>query len=353
MLPRLSFADFFSGAGGFSEGFRRAGFRAPAAAIRFYAHERQQLNNQAAEFHVADVKAVIEDKEKGIISVPDIQVALILFSPPCQGFSSANSGGGNDEENRGLFSSVGDIARSFRPYWILIENVPGLILPSNRVYAYKLVGDLLSNGYGEVHWRVQCASNFGVPQTRRRVILFAALAGLTLPDFPDPKHASDPPIHLPLLDLRAAIGDLNHDNPRSDNDRRNPRYNAPGDAGTEIHHHATDYCRKYKQKWGKADWDDFSNTVRTSPGDRWDCVYPDEKSMFKIWFGVSTVTHRREAAVDAAWTDSLRTRILKDYPALEATFREAAATTQSAIWILRDTNVVQKNRSTAGRRYGW
>lgn len=64
-------------------------------------------------------------KERGIIPLPDIQVALI--SPPCQGFSTANPGGKHDEENRHLLESVADIARTFEPYWICGENVHGCV----------------------------------------------------------------------------------------------------------------------------------------------------------------------------------------------------------------------------------
>ncbi|KAJ7111282.1 S-adenosyl-L-methionine-dependent methyltransferase [Mycena epipterygia] len=377
-IPSIySVGDFSSGAGGFSEGFRRAGFRIIFGVDKdAHAAARWQLNNRDAEFHNADIKAVIEEKEKGTYPsqiskwhclrhhgkrLKEVQAKVLrahwLFSRSGQSWArdallsqanvskndSANSGGAKNEENRGLFSCVGDITQLFRPYWICVENVPGLILPSNRVHLCKLVGDLLSNGYGEVGWRVQCASNFGVPQTRRRVILFAALAGLTLPDFSDPTHASDSPTHLPLLDLHAAIGDLNHYNPRSDNDRGSPRYKAPGDAGTEIHHHATGYRPDFDmQKWGKADWDGLSKhygkrllTVREVARIQ---SLPDNFHLSgSIPNQYKQVGNAVPPLLAAAWANSLRKAILKDYPALEGTFGEAGAATTPTLYSRSDT----------------
>lgn len=138
----------------------------------------------------------------------------------------------------------------------------------------------------------QCSSNFGVPQTRRRLVLFAARRGLTHPDFPSITHASDYAARLPLVTLRSAIGDLNQENPRHDNDEGNPEYIRPlhdfhtdytkllgSETVNEITHHATGYRRssEYVKEWPKARWDDALCTVRTEPGSRWQCVHPGRR----------------------------------------------------------------------------
>lgn len=245
-------------------------------------------------------------KEQEIIPLPDIHVALI--SPPCQGFSSANPGGKNDDENRDLLGSVRDIARSFEPYWICVENVPGcaftswtlaaeyfliisrLFRATHRAHLCRMEIDLISMGYS-VSVAEQCSSNFGVPQTRRRLILFAARRDLAIPEFPSITHAWDSPDHLPIVSLRSAIGDLNHDNPRPDNDEGNPEYIRPAsdpvcdteytkmlgsDRLNQITHHATGYrsSSEKTKEWPTAEWDEPSCTVRTMPGSRWRCVHP-------------------------------------------------------------------------------
>jgi site-specific DNA-cytosine methylase len=82
-----------------------------------------QLNHPTAEMHWEDINTLLELKSREIIPIPQIQIALI--SPPCQGFSTANPGGKDDNENRQLLETVKDIAGGFNPYWICVENVPG------------------------------------------------------------------------------------------------------------------------------------------------------------------------------------------------------------------------------------
>jgi site-specific DNA-cytosine methylase len=139
----------------------------------------------------------------------------------------------------------------------------------------------------------QCASSFGVPQTRRRLILFATRRGLTQPNFPSIKYAWDSPAHLPVTTLQSAIGDLNHENPRPVSDSRNPHYPRPNctssrftdftrllgsDKVNQIAHHATGYRRLSEQEnWPNAAWDEPLCTVRTRPSNRWACVHPGAK----------------------------------------------------------------------------
>ncbi|KAJ7160025.1 S-adenosyl-L-methionine-dependent methyltransferase [Mycena crocata] len=311
-------------------------------------------NHPSAKIYWEDVHTLIEEQNKGIISLPPIHIALI--SPPCQGFSSANPGGKDDAENRALLSSVGTIARSFRPYWMCIENVPGMTHPKNLPHLRKLQVELLSLGYVP-EWVVHCASSFGVPQTRRRVILYATLRGLTRPEFPHITHAWDSPTLSPVVTLRQAIHDLNHENPRIHNDRGNPEYPRPAggeteysrmlgsERTTEITYHATGHGRSSEktESWPQARWDEPSSTVRTLPGSRWRCVHPDGQRVFTVreclriqsfpddW-KLSVEQYRQVGnavppLLSEAWARQVRNAILTDYPELEGQFngsRDAA-----------------------------
>ncbi|KAF8127103.1 S-adenosyl-L-methionine-dependent methyltransferase [Mycena galopus ATCC 62051] len=371
MPTQLSVGDFFCGAGGFSAGFRRAGFHIQLGVDEdLPAYQSWKLNHPTAETHAEEINDLIELKKQGIIPLPQVQIALI--SPPCQGFSTANPGGKNDEKNCSLLQTVADIAVAFQPYWICVENVPGLFRPQHRADLRRLEMSLLKLGYS-VSVAEQCASNFGVPQTRRRLILFATQRGLTQPNFPSIRYAWDSPDHLPLVTLRSAILDLNHDNPRPVNDRRNPHYPRPhytssyfteytrllgSDTVTQIANHATGYhCSSEKIKhWPVAVWDEPACTVRTSPGNRWPCVHPDGQRPLTVrelariqsfpddyHFEGEIKDQYRQVGnavpplLAEAWALELRIAILVDYPALADQFDNIEA--------FKPTSVGRKRRA--------
>ncbi|HEM3600840.1 TPA: DNA cytosine methyltransferase, partial [Streptococcus suis] len=86
---RLTVIDFFCGAGGFSEGFRRAGYDVvmgidswePAIKTHNFNHNLNDVTKSVLDFE--DIKEI----EK----LPDTDV--IIGSPPCQLFSISNRGG--------------------------------------------------------------------------------------------------------------------------------------------------------------------------------------------------------------------------------------------------------------------
>ncbi len=49
--------------------------------------------------------------------------SVVLISTPCQGFSTANSGGKDDAQNNQLIRSVGDILKFTNPLYVVYENV--------------------------------------------------------------------------------------------------------------------------------------------------------------------------------------------------------------------------------------
>ncbi|KAJ7287733.1 S-adenosyl-L-methionine-dependent methyltransferase [Mycena rebaudengoi] len=367
-LPNpLNVGDFFCGAGGFSEGFHRAGFHIALGVDKDHnATSSWKLNNRAGKKHQIDVRDLIREKGNGTILLPETHVAL--FSPPCQGFSTANPGGKNDEDNREVLGCVIEIVHSLQPTLVVLENVPGLTNHANRPHLCKLNLGFLAQGYA-VSWRVQCASNFGVPQTRRRMILYAARLGNTLPDFPAPTHMWNPPEHLQaLVDLRSTIWDLNQDNPRHDNDKGDTEYvkKTPTGSVIEIHNHATGYRRSEAKIYPKAEWDDLSSTVRTSPGNRWRCVHPDGHRLLTVrelcriqslpdsWELSGEIKDQYKQVGNAvppllaeAWAREVRKALLKDYPELNDQFGGAEVTRTTSLTSLTTTLESSNKRGAA------
>lgn len=129
----MKVADFFCGGGGFSEGFRQAGFELVFAVDKWGpAVKTYKANNPGVNVIQDDVIRIskLPDEEFEAL-VPDTEV--IIGSPPCQSFSHSNKSG-NADKSMGIQLTeayLKIIARkkfkqeSVLRYWIL-ENVPAV-----------------------------------------------------------------------------------------------------------------------------------------------------------------------------------------------------------------------------------
>jgi DNA (cytosine-5)-methyltransferase 1 len=168
---KLKCADLFCGAGGFSEGFRQAGFHVTAAldnwAPAVLTHEKNHPETRAINGDILK----FEPDELGPVDV-------LIGSPPCTEFSFANRGGGGDIEAglRLIYRFLRFVYELKPKYWVM-ENVPRTLdfLPE-EVPLRKLGID--KKGVLEIPVRtVFVSADFGVPQKRAR-----AFSG----DFPVP-----------------------------------------------------------------------------------------------------------------------------------------------------------------------
>src|SRR5690348_9564183 len=85
--------DLFSGAGGFSEGFRQAGFHTIAANdFDAWAGATYELNHgkHGTEFVLGDISDA-EVQERLFDAVRDQELDVIIGGPPCQGFSQVRN----------------------------------------------------------------------------------------------------------------------------------------------------------------------------------------------------------------------------------------------------------------------
>jgi DNA (cytosine-5)-methyltransferase 1 len=152
-------------------------------------------------------------------------VDLICGGPPCQGFSVGGIRDGNDLRNQLPYRYI-DVVELVRPPFVLLENVEGMARrfvskPGNVEvpfveWARSRLGEL---GY-DAHFEILDASDFGVPQVRRRVFLFGVAkdlcekSGLTAKDLFVSLHRNRSLFrtHLGLperqITVRDAIADL-------------------------------------------------------------------------------------------------------------------------------------------------
>ncbi|MXX92883.1 MAG: DNA cytosine methyltransferase [Chloroflexi bacterium] len=164
MPTGTEFASLYCGAGGLDLGFIAAGFRciaafdADAMAVATY--------NRNLGCHASTVDLRSCD--------PDVATALkcadlVLAGPPCQGFSTAGRNDPEDERNLHL-QRVAELAAGSAAKVVVIENVKGLLGAKYRTQLDSCLGTLRESGF-EVSCRLFDFSEYGVAQTRRRVII--------------------------------------------------------------------------------------------------------------------------------------------------------------------------------------
>lgn len=157
--------DLFCGCGGLSYGFIEAGYEVLLGidhwqdAIKTFEH-----NHKGSKGLVADLfnETPNEISKKTGIKKADI----IIGGPPCQGFSIAGKRIVDDERNK-LYKSFVSFVEFYKPQVFLMENVPNIVSMGKGVVKDNIIEDFEKLDYNVVY-KVLLASEFGVPQNRRR-----------------------------------------------------------------------------------------------------------------------------------------------------------------------------------------
>lgn len=195
----LRVLDLYAGAGGLSEGFRRAGYEIAAAIEKDAdAAETLRANHPDTAVIESDVRELDDD---ALLELADGPIDVLVAGPPCQGFSIQGERR-RDHESVELLFQVARITAAVRPCALLVENVQGLVSFANGFVFDRFMRELNRLSYrGESYNAVLetlDASDFGVPQRRRRVFIAGVLGDI----FRFPAPSAEP------VALLAAIGDL-------------------------------------------------------------------------------------------------------------------------------------------------
>ena len=105
---------------------------------------------------------------------PDESVELLVGGTPCQSFSVAELRQGLKDPRGNLMLVYLGIAESYRPRWLVWENVPGVLSSNGGRDFGTFLGALVDLGYGFA-FRILDAQWFGVAQRRRRVFVVGYL----------------------------------------------------------------------------------------------------------------------------------------------------------------------------------
>jgi len=210
-MGSLSAIDLFAGAGGFSVGFRDAGFDILAANdFDPDAAETFVLNHPETAFipgRVQDIKAA---DLLGASGLHREQLDVLIGGPPCQAFSVYNHQRGMHDERSGLFREYTRIVEGLMPRFVVMENVTGITSIEGGRAVEEIHERLHGLGY-HVEARTLKAEEFGVPQERRRIFFIGVRDGHAV-KWPEPTHGSATDLftrHLrPLVTVADAISDL-------------------------------------------------------------------------------------------------------------------------------------------------
>ena len=182
----LRFIDLFAGIGGIRKGFEDDKTECVfSCEWDKYAQKTYEANY--GEIPFGDITQ-IEAKD-----IPPHDVVLAGF--PCQPFSSIGKREGiDDEKGRGtLFFDVLRIVKYHKPKMILLENVPGL-LTIQKGDTFKTILKLLDEANYDVFYDVLDSSCFGLPQSRKRILIACFRKDLSIKEFKLPKSTNTPQI---------------------------------------------------------------------------------------------------------------------------------------------------------------
>ena len=165
---KYNFIDLFSGAGGLSYGFEKAGLNCLAGIDSFkQAIETFKINHKKSLGISEDIRKIsIRDFKK---KIKNKKIHIICGGPPCQGFSTIGPGDAEDSRNH-LFLQFVRFVKELKPEIIVLENVTGLLAKKNINTLKSIFNCFEKLGYN-LNAKVLASNHYGVPQIRRRVIL--------------------------------------------------------------------------------------------------------------------------------------------------------------------------------------
>lgn len=179
----MKVVSLFSGAGGLDLGFILAGHEIIwandlyADAVATY---KQNIGNHIVEKDIREVPSS---------DIPDCDIVIGGF--PCQGFSVANIKRNTQDERNVLYKELLRVIKDKQPRYFLAENVKGILSLNKGQSFAMIINDFSSLNYN-VTYKVLNAADYGVPQTRERVIIVGVRKDLDIVyTYPEATHSKN------------------------------------------------------------------------------------------------------------------------------------------------------------------
>ena len=222
---RYTFGDAFCGAGGTSRGAKGAGLVVKWGfdfdAYAMYSFHKNFPNAKC--WAIAAYDFIITVNEEMVVDV-------LHLSPPCQPFSPAHTRAGQDDEmNQASFFAIEEMLKKIKPRVVTLEETFGLTRTLDNSQWFRALIQIFTKLGFSVRWNVFDLRDFGLPQPRKRLFIFASWflllppsptqkltshsPGEPLPEFPEPTHCKPEDLHLfpnrhPWMTVNQAISDI-------------------------------------------------------------------------------------------------------------------------------------------------
>ncbi len=169
-------------------------------------------NFRDTEIVCGDITRILSP-DKDIISLLDFEAKIpdadvVVGGFPCQDFSVAGKRQGLTVQRGKLYQSMAKVIEMIRPKVFVAENVKGLISWENGLAVKTIIEDFSQLGY-VVDFKVFNAADYGVPQSRERVIIVGIRKDLPAKiEWAKPTHSETNRDLKPWMTIKEAIGDL-------------------------------------------------------------------------------------------------------------------------------------------------
>ena len=170
----MNYLDLFSGIGGFSLAMQRVG-------IDFENHYASEIDKYARSIYAKRFPGSIQLGDVTKIGDELGKIDFITGGFPCQAFSIAGARGGFEDTRGTLFFDIARLADIYRPRYMVLENVKGL-LNHDGGNTIRIILDKLRGLNYHVQLLLLNTKDFDVPQNRERVFFICSLAGERRPE---------------------------------------------------------------------------------------------------------------------------------------------------------------------------
>lgn len=178
--------DLFAGSGGLSLGFEEAGFDVAASVEYDPVHAAvHSYNFPQTTMFCRDIRSLSGDDIRDGSRIQNAEVTVVFGGPPCQGISLMGKRDIEDPRNE-LLGEFARIVSEINPCYFVMENVAGLVVGKHKVLLDGVVARLEQAGYKVLSPKVLQASEFGVPQSRKRLFLIGMRKDVSPAKYPLP-----------------------------------------------------------------------------------------------------------------------------------------------------------------------
>jgi len=270
MTGRISAIDLFCGAGGLTYGFEQAGLRVKAGYDIDPSCKFPYEYNNKSQFILQDVGCVSKSDLEQHFS--DSAIRVLVGCAPCQPFSSYSRRYDDKESRWKLLQDFSRLVKGSEPEIVSMENV--LQLKHHSVFA-EFVQALKVLNYSVEAYEVNC-SDYGVPQSRKRLVLLASKFGTVklIPSTHDHQRRETVRKTIKNLDPLFAgqtsqIDRLHQCSKLSDLNLRRIRASRPGGTWRDWTEDLVAKChtkksgKTYPGVYGRMEWDQPSPTITT------------------------------------------------------------------------------------------